>query len=289
MTLILAVVAAVGVFLFIDALRPAAPRVYLTERDGRPLSQRAISALFAPAAGRVVRGDLAVYKADLAQKLARAGYPSPLVTPEAVLGYRAFSAVLFASLGGIFCLLAGLLSLSPVLMGGLAFFGWLMPGRAIANAEKQRREQLTLDAASTLDRLAIYVAAGNALPSALRSLAERPGGAWVAEFRAIAAEYAANGDFGAALDEAVERSGGLPEIARVCQRLKAAYSMGGGGIAQSMRQMAQDARDQIKTMLTERGYKNAVMMVIPAFFAIIATMLVLIGPGVTRMIGVIGG
>lgn len=289
MTLIFAALAAIGVFTFVEALRPAPPRVRLMDEDARPLSQRAMSAFFAPAAARVVRGDLEAHEADLARKLARAGHPAPFTTPEAVMGYRMFTAALFAAFGGVFCLLTGMVSVAPVSMGGLAVAGWLMPVKAVANAEARRREQLVLDAASTLDRLAIYVAAGNALPSAVISLAERPGGAWVGEFRRIAADYAVQGDFGAALDGAVERSGRLPEITRVCQRLNAAYEMGGGGIAQSLRAMAQDARVQIKNVITERGYENAVMMVIPAFFAIVATVLVLIGPGAIRMVSVLGG
>lgn len=289
---IMALVAAVGVFLFVDALFPRRARVRLTAPDTRPLGQRLMDAFFAPAAERVAalgRGDLARKKADLQVRLARAGYPPPFVTPEAVLSYRLFTAVLFAAFGGIFALVVGLGTAALPLMLGLAAFGWVVPDRTIANAERERREQLTLDAASTLDRLAIYVASGQALPAAVRSLAERPGGAWVAEFRKIAADYAVTGDFPEALERAVERNGRLPDIARVCERLRAAYEMGGGGVAQSLRRMAQDARVSIRLLITERGYRNAVMMVIPAFFAIIAIAIILIGPGAVRMVAVMGG
>lgn len=205
------------------------------------------------------------------------------------MAYRLFTAVLFAVLGGVFALLVGLGAAALPLMLGLAVLGWLVPDRAIASAERERREQLILDAASALDRLAIYVAAGHALPAAVRSLAERPGGAWVAELRKIAADYAVTGDFPGALEQAIERNGRLPEIARVCERLRAAYEMGGGGVAQSLRRMAQDARHTIRLLMAERGYRNAVYMVIPAFFAIIAIAVILIGPGAVRMLAVLGG
>lgn len=289
---LLGIVAAVGVFMFVDALFPRRTRVRLTAPDRRPLVQRLMDAFFVPAAERVAalgRGNLQQKKADLKVRLARAGYPPPFVSPEAVFGYQVFTAVLFAAFGGIFALVVGLKAGALPLMLALAAFGWAVPGRSIAGAERERREQLTLDAASSLDRLAIYVAAGHALPAAVRSLAERPGGAWVAEFRKIASDYAVTGDFPGALESAVERNGRLPEIARVCERLKAAYEMGGGGVAQSLRRMAQDARLSIRLLITERGYRNAVMMVIPAFFAIIAIALILIGPGATRMVAVMGG
>ncbi|MDR7427991.1 MAG: type II secretion system F family protein [Armatimonadota bacterium] len=292
MTEVLAVMAAVGVFLVVDALAPRRPRVRLTAPDPRPLGQRLMEAFFAPAAERVAalgRGDLGPKKADLSVRLARAGYPPPFSSPEAVIAYRLFTAVLFAALGGAFALLVGLGAAALPMMLGLAALGWLVPDRAIANAERERREQLILDAASALDRLAIYVAAGHALPAAVRSMAERPGGAWVAELRKIAADYAVTGDFPGALEQAIERNGRLPEIARVCERLRAAYEMGGGGVAQSLRRMAQDARHTIRLLIAERGYRNAVYMVIPAFFAIIAIAVILIGPGAVRMLAVLGG
>jgi pilus assembly protein TadC len=292
MTLPFAFMAAFGVFLFYDAIRPRPLRVRLTESDRRPLTQRLIDSLFAPAAERVMsigRTNLADHKATLAVKLARAGYPSSFTTPEAVMGYRLFTAILFAVFGGIFALIIGLGSAALFIMAGLGFFGWGMPDRVIANAERERKEQLTLDAASTMDRLAIFVASGNALPAAIRSLAERPGGAWVGEFRKVAASYAISGDFQASMDDVDKRGGHLPEIAKVFDRLKAAYEMGGGGTGKSLRQMANDARIAIRMLITERGYKNAIYMVIPAFFAIVAIAVILIAPGAVRMVGVLGG
>ena len=106
----------------------------------------------------------------------------------------------------------------------------------------------------------------------------------MAVFRQIAADYAVNGDFDAALSNVNEKNGRLPAIVRVTERLRAAYEMGGGGVAQALRRMAADARVRIKLVITERGYKNAVMMVVPAFFAIIATIIILIAPGAVRML-----
>jgi len=286
-TVFFAFVAAAGVFMFVEALGPRRVRVRLTETDQRPFAQRIVDTLFTPVSQRIMtiggRVDLEENKKALALRLAQAGYPSPFTSPEAVLGYRLFTAVLFAVFAGVFCLLSGMVSVALPLMGGLALFGWTLPNKIIADALKERGEQLTLDAASTLDRLAIYVSAGNALPAAVRSLSERPGGAWVAVFRQVAADYAVNGDFPAALARVVENSGRLPDISRVCERLRAAYDMGGGGIAQAMRRMAGDARIRIRLVITERGYKNAVLMVVPAFFAIIATVIILIAPGASRM------
>lgn len=290
MIVMCALCAAVGVFVAFDALRPRHVRVRLTEADERPLSQRMMDAFFAPAAQRVMtvaRVDVEEQKVTLARRLAQAEYP--FASPEDVMGARLFNACLFAIFGGLLCLIIGLVSIAPLIMIGLAAVGWTTPSRTIAKAIQERNEQLILDASSTLDRLAIFLAAGNALPNAVRSLAERPGGAWVAEFRKVASHYAVNGDFPAALERAMEESGRLPEIVRVLERLRAASEMGGGRTADNLRQMAEDARVRIKLLLTERGYKNAVLMVIPAFFAIIAIAIVLVGPGAVQMMMALGG
>ena len=296
--ILLGLMAAGGVLLFLSAFQQVRPRVRLADTDERPLLARWMSSLFVPAGKRVAsfsrRGWEQEQRADLQQRLAQAGYPPPFTSAESVLGYRMFSAALFAGMvGGLGLLLAllgsgrGAIALPLSLAAGL--LGWFMPGRVIANALQTRREQLMLDAASTLDRLAIYVAAGYALPVALRDLAERPGGAWIAELRAIASDYAVTGNFPGALESAGARCGRLPEIIRVTERLNSAYEMGGGGIVESLRRMSNDARIRIKLLLTERGYKNAVLMVLPAFFAIIAITLILIAPGGAQMLQVLGG
>lgn len=298
LSLVLAFSAGLGVFMVVQSLGARRPRVRLLAEDERPFLQRAVETFLSPAAARVSaisgRANVEALRADLARRLARAGYPPPFTSPEAVMGYRLFTALLFAAMGGIFGLVVGLGATALAVAAGLGALGWVTPDRVIAGAEKARVEQLILDGATTLDRLAIYVAAGNALPSAVISLAERPGGAWVAEFRRVAAAYltgrgGSSGSFAAALEEAVERSGRLPEIARVCERLRAASEMGGGGVAETLRRMAADARTRIRLRITERGYQNAVLMVIPAFLAIIAISLVLLGPGMMRMLGVLGG
>ncbi len=298
MSLLFGFLAAFGMFLAVDAFFPRPVKVRLTGPDNRAFLPRLMDAFFTPAGKRVAqigRRDWEQQRSDLEERLARAGYPAPFLTPESVMGYRIFTAGLFAGMVGIFALL-----LSLVLPGGLGgmelpfvigagLLGWFMPLQTIANAEQQRKEQLTIDAASTLDRLAIYISAGYALPSAINALSERPGGAWIGEFRQIAADYSVTQDFKGALQTADRRCGHLQEIIRVTERLEAAYEMGGGGLAQTLRRMANDARVRIKLLLTERGYKNAVMMVIPAFFAIIAIALLLIAPGAIQLVGVLGG
>ena len=293
MTIPFAMLTALGLWLLVDGLRPRPPRITLLADDTRPFSQRLLDTLFTPAAGRLLRlgrVDLATHRSGLAVRLAQANYPSPFASPDQVLAYRLFTAVVFALLGGLFGLVIGLGGATLAVMGGLGLAGWGMPDRVITNAIKQRREQLMLDAASTMDRLAIHVAAGNALPMAIRRVAERPGGEWVATFRQVAVRYAAsNGDFEQSADDVMASSGRFPEIVRVLERLKAAKEMGGGGTGKALRQMAADARLSAKVVIAERGYQNAVLMVIPAFFAIVAIMIILVAPGAVRMVSVIGG
>jgi pilus assembly protein TadC len=70
--------------------------------------------------------------------------------------------------------------------------------------------------------------------------------------------------------------------------LKAAEEMGGGGLSKALRQMAVDARITARQVIAERGYKNAVLMVLPAFFAILAIMIILVAPGAVQMISALG-
>ncbi len=298
MMILYGLLAAFGMFLAVDAFFPRPVKVRLTGPDDRALLPRLMDTFFTPAGKRVARigrRDWEEQRSDLEERLARAGYPPPFLTPESVMGYRIFTAGLFAGMIGIFALIlsfvmpGGLGGLELPFVIGAGLMGWFMPNQSIQNAENLRKEQLTLDAASTLDRLAIYISAGYALPMALRELSERPGGAWIGEFKQIAADYSVTQDFKGALQAAGRRCGQLQEITRVTERLDAAYDMGGGGLAQTLRRMAGDARVRIKLLLTERGYKNAVMMVIPAFFAIVAIALLLIAPGAMQLVGVLGG
>jgi hypothetical protein len=282
-----ALLASCGVFLFVDALRPRRTRVQLNAPDERPLMPRLLDAFFAPAAERVLkvrRADLNLVRADLAVRLQRANYPAPYLTVDAVLSYRLFLATLLAALGAVGGLM---LNLGPgilVVMIGMACVGWLTPDKALSGAENERVEQLTLDAVSSLDRLAIHVSAGSALSMAVRDVAEQPGGAWVAEFRQLASAYAIGGDFGAAVEDVTDKCGRLPAIVRVLERLKAASEMGGGGTAKALRQMAQDARQTLKVLLLERGHRNTTLMVIPAGLAILAVIIVLLAPGMARLL-----
>jgi tight adherence protein B len=294
---LLGLVAAGAVWLILSAFQKARPRVRLTDPDERPLLDRLMETLFVPAGRRVAalsRRNWDAQRNDLETRIAQAGYPPPFTSAENVLGYRIFTAAIFAGLVGLFGLLLSLFSpglgaIALPLTAAAGLMGLFMPDQVINNAIRERQEQLTLDAASTMDRLAIYVAAGYALPVALRELATRPGGAWIAEIRGIASDYAVTGDFPGALEAAAQRNGRMPEIVGFTERLRSAYEMGGGGITDTLRRMSQDARVRIRLLLTERGYKNAVLMVIPAFFAIIAIALILIAPGGVQMIQVLGG
>jgi pilus assembly protein TadC len=287
LTLPFALMAGFGVFLFVDALRPRRIRVQLNAPDERPLMHRLLATFFVPAAERVLkvrRADRDVLRADLAVRLKRANYPAPYLTVDAVLGYRVFLALLQSAIGAVAGLLLELGPGTLVIMIGLGLVGWLTPDKAITSAENERVEQLTLDAASTLDRLAIHVSAGSALSMAVREVAEQPGGAWVAELRQLASSYAIRGDFSAAVDEVLDKCGRLPTIVRGLERLKAAAEMGGGGTAKALRQMAHDARETIKIVLTERGYRNTTLMVVPAGLAILAVIFVLLAPGMARLL-----
>ena len=294
MAILLALIGAIGAWLLVDGLWPRPIRVTLGAPDERPASQRLLETFVASAAERVMviggRVNLAQHKADLAQLLAQANYPQNLTTPEAVLANRLLMASVLALFGAIFGLLLDLGPVIAVTALGLGLLGWQLPDRVINGAIHERVEQLQLDAASVMDRLAVHTAAGTPLPMAIITIADRPGGEWVAVFRQIAAIYAAgykkkisSGDFNSACDFAIQSSGRLPEIMRIVERLKAAGEMGGGTSA-ALRQMAQDARINARVVVAERGSRNTTLMILPGFFAILGAVIVLMGPGFATIV-----
>ena len=47
-------------------------------------------------------------------------------------------------------------------------------------------------------------------------------------------------------------------------------------------------RAELTQRITARGYRNTVLMIVPAFFAILATLLVLAAPGALRAFSTLG-
>jgi tight adherence protein C len=206
--------------------------------------------------------------------------------------YKVASTALLAVLGlGAGLILASLGDFSPttslavaVATGALGFF---LPDMDLKGKVSRRDDQMLADMASALDRLANFLAAGYPLAQAVQQLAERPGGVFVAELRYVAAHYNVSGDLAAGVETLLESNGNLPPLIPFVTLLRTAARLG-GGVSEALRSLAAELRAELTQRITARGYRNTVLMIVPAFFAILATLLVLAAPGALRAFASLG-
>ena len=283
-----------GVYLVLSAFQ--VQRVDLRSRLGYvqeerpPLAERLFGYL-AQQWGR--RGD----RAGLEHRLRLAGFwgdPSrPYPSVEAFRAQQLMAAALTALIGWGGGLLIAFVAEKPAAMALpfgllLAPLGLLMPQAEVEKAIRNRDDGLVVDQATALERLANFVAAGQPLPQAILVFSERPGGAFVVFLRQVAAEYVQSGDLAGAVERVMEANGNpgvlvpFATLARISQRL-------GGGISEDLRRLAGEMREETKRRITERGYRNTILMVVPAGLAILASMLVLAAPGFARMVQTFAG
>lgn len=291
----LAFLGGLGTFLAVSAGQRRAPRS-LSLRLGleqvqarRPLVDR----LFGAWAEALLRRRNAT---DVETQLKQAGFwqrvGAPYPDARAFYAYKLASATLLAVLGlGAGVLLASLGGFSPTVSLGIAAatgaLGFFLPDMDLKSKVTRRDDQMLADMASALDRLANFLAAGYPLPHAVQQLAERPGGVFVAELRSVAAHYNVSGDLAAGVEALLESNGNLPPLIPFTTLLRTAVRLG-GGVSEALRALAAQLRAELTQRITARGYRNTVLMIVPAFFAILATLLVLAAPGALRAFSSLG-
>jgi tight adherence protein C len=217
-----------------------------------------------------------------APRMAGALYPDT----RTFYAYKLAGATLLAVVGlGFGVVLAHIGDLSPAVSLGVGLgtgvMGFFLPDLDLKGKVSRRDDQMIADMASALDRLANFLAAGYPLPYAIHQLAERPGGVFVAELRHVAAQYDVSGDLVGGIEALLEDNGHLPPLVPFASLVRAATRLG-GGVGVSLRALAEELRAELIQRITARGYRNTVLMIVPAFFAIVATLLVLAAPGAVR-------
>jgi Flp pilus assembly protein TadB len=290
-----ATLGALGVWLAAHAGRRRVPRglaarVSLrTTEEQRPLIDRLFGSIADDLLRRRERGDVELL-------LKRAGvwerpdalYPHARVFYAYKIAVAAFVATLGLIFGVVFSLTAQLpvpFALGAVVIGGV--LGFFLPDLDLRGKARRREDVLIADMATALDRLANFLAAGYPLPQSVNALAGRPGGVFVAELRHVAARYNVSGDLESAVDHMVERNGNLAPLIPFAGLVKTTLKMG-GGVAGNLRDLAEELREELNRRITARGYRNTVLMIIPAFFAIVASLLILAAPGVLRIFNALG-
>jgi len=291
----LAFLSSVGTALILTAGRRRVPRGWQARlglaqvQQRRPLVDRLLGAWAEELLRRRDRDDVETLlkQAGLYQR-AGALYPDA----RTLYAYKLASTALLAVLGlGAGVALAAIGGFNPTLGLGVAVgtgvLGFFLPDFDLKGKVSRRDDQMLADMASALDRLANFLAAGYPLPYAINQLAGRPGGVFVAELRDVAAQYNVSGDLAAGIDGLLESNGNLLPLIPFATLVKTAARLG-GGVSEPLRNLATELRAELTQRITARGYRNTVLMIVPAFFAILATLLVLAAPGALRAFASLG-
>jgi len=272
----------------LDALSPS---LFGDEaRQARPLLDRLVEFMFG-ASGARLGAALNRRQADEI-RLKLAGWPKPYTSVESLYTYKVAISIWMGLIGLVLGILVSLLMVEtgPVVIpfaAVLAVVGFFVPDLAVSGAARKRREQTISEMSSALGRLAIFVAAGNRLPVAVREVGSRPGGPFIHELRQVAADYTVSADLAGALDAMAERYP-LPEIVAFAGRMRVALEQG-GSVAPALRAMAQDAREKLNLLLEERAGRNTLLMILPLGMVITTALAILIGPGAAVAIQMFSG
>ncbi len=282
---------AAGMGLLLTAGRPRprgglAGRLGLTEvAQRRPLVDRLFGNLVEGWLQRRDTASAVIHRLRQAGMYGRAGalYPDERVFYAYKLAAAALVALLSAGMGAFAASILEISANSALLwaVGGAAA-GFLLPDLDLQAQLQRRDDQLLADMATALDRLANFLVGGQPLPQAINCLAARPGGAFVQELALVAGSYNVGVNLSTALQELLTLNGDLAVLVPFVNLCRAGQHMG-GGVSASLRELARELRTELKQRIETRGSRNAVLMVIPAFLAVLATLAVLTAPGFIRI------
>jgi tight adherence protein C len=219
----------------------------------------------------------------LAAMLDKAGNPTPW-SVERIMGAKGACLLLGAVLGAIW----GQFQLVSVLYAavlGAAFF--FIPDLVLYNAALRRQEQTGKSLADALDMLTVCVEAGQGFDAALLQVARNVEGPIAGEFARVISEI----QIGKSRSEAFAAMGDrmtLPEVKNFTTALVQADRLG-LPIAAVLREQTANMRLVRRQKAEEKAQKVTIKILFPLMFCILpALFIVIIGPGVIRMLMVFG-
>jgi tight adherence protein C len=209
--------------------------------------------------------------------IAAAGYPSRYRTIYNLYAWKVLVAVMLFLVGLFNALLIGPGFLAVAL--GMGILGLYLPDVHLRQLVQKRRETMRTEMAFVLHRLAIQVAAGQALPQALEQIALKPGGPFVQELRLVSSELSTGHSLNEALAKLAERTAGIDEVRRFVDLLQRAQQMG-SPIADALTSMGRILQDRVQQDIEARGMAASVQMVLPVGCLILPAIgIVVMGPG----------
>jgi tight adherence protein C len=203
---------------------------------------------------------------------------------ERVLGAKGIGMLV----GALFGLLLGGFSLTGLLFavagGGIGLF---LPDLLVYNAGLKRQDRLRTGLADALDMLTVCMEAGQSFDGALLQVARSVEGPIAGEFARVLSEV----QIGRGRGEAFRRMGERttpPEVKTFVSAIVQADRLG-LPIANVLREQAKEMRLVRKQRAEEKAQKVPVKILFPMLFCIFpALMVVVIGPGIVRIMGMFG-
>jgi len=217
----------------------------------------------------------------LARMLDVAGNP-PDWPVERVLGAKGVSMIVFAVIG----LLMGGLSLTGVIVAVVAgAAGLFLPDLLLYNAGLKRQDQLRTGLADALDMLTVCMEAGQSFDGALLQVARSVEGPIAGEFARVLSEIQIGRTRGQAFQGMGERTT-PPEVKTFVSAIVQADRLG-LPVANVLREQAREMRLVRRQRAEEKAQKIPVKILFPMLFCIFpALLVVVIGPGIIRIMGV---
>ncbi len=289
MNLFLALLGGIGVLLiWTSVTHPFAARVAGAGQRARlrqdvdepvhlsPLLDRALGPLLANASHTLA---ILLRREDKDRDLiAAAGYPRRYRTVYDLYAWKVFIAVMLFSVGLVNALFIGA-GFLPVALG-LGILGLYLPDLHLRQLIQKRREMLRTEMAFVLHRLAVQVAAGQALPQALEQLTLKPGGPFLQELKQVSADISTGHTLSEALDALSERAAGMDEVRRFVDLLQRAQQLG-SPIADALTSMGRIMQERVQQDIEARGMAASVQMVLPVGCLILPAIgIVVMGPGI---------
>jgi tight adherence protein C len=210
--------------------------------------------------------------------IAAAGYPPRYRTVYNLYAWKVLIAVTLFLVGLFNAILIGPGFLVVAL--GLGVLGLYLPDFHLRQLVQKRREMVRTEMAFVLHRLAIQVAAGQALPQALEQIVLKPGGPFVQELRQVSTDISTGHTLTEALDGLAKRAAGIDEVRRLVDLLQRAQQLG-SPIAEALTSMGRILQDRVQQDIEARGMAASVQMVLPVGCLILPAIgLVVVGPGI---------
>jgi tight adherence protein C len=244
--------------------------------------------LITPVFDRFRRIGLAFSPRGTSDRLARmldvAGNP-PDWPVERVLGAKGVSMILFAVIG----FLIGGISLTGVIVAAIAgAIGLFLPDLLVYNAGLKRQDQLRTGLADALDMLTVCMEAGQSFDGALLQVARSVEGPIAGEFARVLSEIQIGRTRGQAFQGMGERTT-PPEVKTFVSAIVQADRLG-LPVANVLREQAREMRLVRRQRAEEKAQKVPVKILFPMLFCIFpALLVVVIGPGIVRIMGMFAG